>query len=147
MLTPTHGEAKDKAVKALHRLVQSIPKERRGHWTVHGDRIRVLVGRAQRFQDVRVKREGSVYDFTSVVLGTHAVTRSRKRWRIIAEHAWRRNADLQLVGFQFDERDRLIGRISHPADHLDPDELELYVNALARECDAFEYVLSGEDQH
>ena len=88
-----------------------------------------------------------LYVFTSIVLGRRAVTKSHRRRRQVAVEAWRRNAGMQLVGFEFDKRDRLIGRISHPADRLDPEELELYVNALARECDAFEYVLSGEDRH
>jgi hypothetical protein len=36
--------------------------------------------------------------------------------------------------------------IRHPAEHLDPEELELYITALTRECDRFEYLLAGKDK-
>ena len=134
-------------MKSLRQLLRSIPEDRRSHWTLSGDRIQVLVGGAERYQEVRVAQVEDLFVLTSVVLGSRAVTKSHRRRRQVAVEAWRRNADLQLVGFEFDNRERLIGKISHPADHLDPEELELYVNALARECDAFEYVLSGEDRH
>jgi hypothetical protein len=32
-----------------------------------------------------------------------------------------------------------------PASTLDRDELDLYIETLAKECDRFEYALTGED--
>ena len=104
-------------MKNLRRLIRSIPEDRRSHWTLSGDRIQVLVGGAERYQEVRVAQVEDLFVLTSVVLGSRAVTKSHRRRRQVAVEAWRRNADLQLVGFEFDNRERLIGKISHPADH------------------------------
>jgi len=82
---------------------------------------------------------------TSVIVGATRVTKSVKRCRELARLAWRRNAEHEVVTFAFDRRDRLVGQIRHPAEHLDSEELELYVTTLARECDRFEYLLSGSD--
>ena len=41
---------------------------------------------------------------------------------------------------------RLLGRIEQPVATLDHEELELYVEILAKECDRFEYVLTGGDE-
>ena len=64
----------------------------------------------------------------------------------MAKLAWRRNAEHQIVTFAFDQKDRLVGRIRHPAEHLDYEELKVYVLSLARECDRFEYLVSGADE-
>jgi hypothetical protein len=60
--------------------------------------------------------------------------------------AWDRNANHEIVNFAFDKMNRLIGVIRHPAEHLDPEELELYITALTFECDRFEYLISGKDR-
>ena len=59
---------------------------------------------------------------------------------------WRRNAQKQLVCFTFDNSDRLIGQILQRIETFDAEELVLYVNTLARECDEYEYRLSGIDR-
>ena len=99
-------------------------------------------------KDLRRKSDrllDDLYVFTSVVLGTRNVTKSIRHWRRLALLVWERNARHQLVTFGFDRKDRLIGQIQHQAEFLDPEELELYVNTLARECDRFEYLLTGKD--
>lgn len=48
--------------------------------------------------------------------------------------------------FAFDDQDRLIGLIEVPAATLDHEELEVYVETLAKECDRFEYALRGWDR-
>ena len=50
-----------------------------------------------------------------------------------------------LVSFAFDDKNNLVGIIKQPALTLDHDELKLYIEALARECDRFEYILTGKD--
>ncbi len=66
-------------------------------------------------------------------------------WNELARLAWQRNAESDLVTFGFDNRNRLVGQIRHPAELLDLKELDLFIWALARECDRFEYQLSGKD--
>jgi len=60
--------------------------------------------------------------------------------------AWQRNADHELVTLELDKHDRLVGLIRHPAEYLDPEELEHYIITLTRECDRFEYLLVGQDR-
>jgi len=50
-----------------------------------------------------------------------------------------------LVTFAFDDKNNLIGVIEQPALTLDHEELNLYIETLARECDRFEYILTGDD--
>ena len=129
----------------IQRLVRSIPKARKQAWEVHDDQIRVEVRGGSRRQIIAIKRRDHLYVFTSVVLGTRGVTKDVRRWRRLVRLVWERNARHQLVTFRFDRRDRLVGQIQHQANFLDPKELELYVNMLARECDRLEYLLTGKD--
>ena len=71
--------------------------------------------------------------------------RSLRAWRKLAVQTWERNSLHQIVTFGFDDKDRLIGRVQHPAECLDAEELRVYVETLAWECDRFEVVISGED--
>jgi hypothetical protein len=50
-----------------------------------------------------------------------------------------------LITFAFDDRDNLVGVIEQPVLTLDYEELKLYIETLARECDRFEYILTGDD--
>ena len=129
----------------IQRLVRSIPRARKKAWEVHDDRIRVEVRGGSRHQIIAIERCDRLYVFTSVVLGTRSVTKDVRRWRRLVRLVWERNARHQLVTLRFDHRDRLVGQIQHQADFLDPEELELYVNALARQCDRLEYLLTGKD--
>lgn len=79
------------------------------------------------------------------MLPASEVTRDHARWRRIAYRAWRRNASKALVTFAFDDNDRLIGLIEVPTATLDHEELDLYIETVAKECDRFEYALTGED--
>ncbi|HXV59909.1 MAG TPA: hypothetical protein VEK15_04385 [Vicinamibacteria bacterium] len=129
----------------LEQLVQSIPASNRKAWYVDGERINVAVRGGSRHQTITIERVENLYRLESVVLGTASVTKNVKRWRKLALLVWEKNAQHQIVTFGFDRRDRLVGHIEHQADYLDPEELELYVNTLARECDRFEYLLTGKD--
>lgn len=114
-------------------------------WTLEGDTIQVHLREGGRSQTVRVSQDEDRYVFRSVVLSSPAATRTRNRRRRIAYRAWRRNGSKPLVTFAFDDEDRLIGLIEVPAATLDHEELDLYIETLARECDRFEYVLTGTD--
>ena len=82
----------------------------------------------------------------STVLPSTEVTRKRRLLRDIAYRAWRRNAMTELVTFAFDENDRLIGVVEVPDGTLQDEELQVYIEALAKECDRFEYALKGWDR-
>ena len=71
---------------------------------------------------------------------------SAKRLRDLAYRCWRRNARKALVTFAMEPRGRVVGLIEQPKATLDHEELELYVEVLAKECDRFEFVLSGQDR-
>ncbi len=129
----------------LLALVDAAAKRQGRTWRRESRTIVVSLGQTGRTQRVLLEVAGADYLFTSVVLGRMAVTKRRKRWNELALLAWQRNADQQLVTFAFDRNDRLVGLIRHPMDTLDLEELELYVNSLAWDCDRFEYLLSGED--
>ena len=101
--------------------------------------------RRGRIHAVRLTREEDRYVFRSTVLPAVRVTESDRVWRDLAYRAWRRNGSKDLVTFSFSDTDALIGLIEVPAATLDDTELRMYVDTLAKECDRFEYALTGED--
>ena len=118
---------------------QSLP------WRREGDRVRVDLRRRARAQAVHLARVDDRYVFRSPVLPSSEVTQTDRRWRDLAYRAWRRNAAKDIVTFSFDEHDALIGVIDVPAATLNQEELRMYIEILAKECDRFEYALTGED--
>ena len=78
-------------------------------------------------------------------MGRTSVTKSEKRWNKLSLMAWHRNVDHEFVTFAFDKNHRLIVVIKYPAEHLDPEEIDLYITVLTYECDRFEYLISGKD--
>ena len=115
------------------------------HWHRDGNTVRIELKMRRRVQVVRFARNDDRYVFRSGVLSSRQVTTSDRAWRDLAYRAWRRNAAKELVTFSFDEKDALIGVIEVAASTLDREELQLYVETLAKECDRFEYGLTGED--
>ena len=98
-----------------------------------------------RRQIVHIQCEGDHYVLTSVVLGPARTAQYLKEPSELAELVWRRNRRTDVVNFTFDRQRRLIGRIEHPYETLDPEELYFYLSRLAIECDRMEYVLTGRD--
>ena len=131
-------------MQRLYEFCQRIADE--SGWEFDGKRLEMPVGAGGRRHRINLarKRNGD-YVLTCVVLGSATVTDSKAKWRELARLAWRRNAEQELVTFAFDDSHRLVGQVRHPADHLDFEEFELYVRTLARECDRFEYLLTGQD--
>ena len=132
-------------MKDLFLRIDHLSQQRGRHWEREGNHIRVTLREAGRSQTIRVSRDDDRYVFSSVVLPASQVTRNDERWRRIAYRTWRRNTSKELVTFAFDSQDRLVGMIEVPASTLDRDELDLYIETLAKECDRFEYALTGED--
>ena len=130
------------------RKILSTVVARHPHWSVHGDSLTVPISetRTPRKQVIHLAAEGSDYLFTSTVVHHRHVTSNNRIWRNFALRAWRRNSEKDLVTFTFSEHDDLIGLIRHPRAHLDHQELEASLIALARECDRFEFVLTGADE-
>ena len=131
----------------LVRQVTRLSKEIDCQFDKTKQKIVLSVAAGQRSQKISITKQDRDYCLTSVILGTKQVTSRAKRWRELAKLAWHRNAEHQLVTFAFDKQERLVGQIRHPAEHLDYEELKVYVRALARECDRFEYLLSGDDEY
>ena len=132
-------------MKSLLSQIDQISTRRGRRWTREGDIVRITLREGGRSQAIRVSRNEDRYVFRSVVLTASEVTRNDDDWRRIAYRAWRRNASKSLVTFAFDEYDRLIGLVEVPVATLDQEELDLYVETLAKECDRFEYALTGKD--
>ena len=114
-------------------------------WHRDGNAVRVELEKGSRAQVVRFARNHDHYVFRSTVLSSKQVKTSDRAWRDLAYRAWRRNAAKELVTFSFDEKDALIGVIEVSAATLDREELQIYVETLAKECDRFEYALTGQD--
>lgn len=113
-------------------------------WTRTGRSVVVQLWRSGRKQRVSIEKQDDMYSFKSVVLKADQLARKPRR-RDIVYKAWRRNASKDLVSFGLDDKGNLIGQIQQPVATIDHEEIEVYVEALARECDRFEYALTGED--
>ena len=127
------------------RIDRAILSERLP-WERSGALVDVELWANGRRQKVHLERRGAMYRFWSVVAGAGFVRRDDDAWRSLAYRAWRKNDLKEIVTFSFDRRDRLIGVIEQPVDTLALEELVLYINTLARECDRFEYKLMGRDR-
>lgn len=131
---------------SLLEMTRRCAKKHKEDWTLKEKYVDVQLWKGTRGQRVYLSLKGGFYYFRSVVLGSAAVTKNNRRWNELVLMAWQRNADHELVTFAFDKQNRLVGLIRHPAEHLDPEELELYITTLARECDRFEYLIAGTDK-
>jgi len=133
-------------MREIRNMMKKLASRHRKDWEISGDSVNVLFGDTNRHQRVKVVLKEDMCVMTSEVLGSGTVTAKIKKWDDLARMVWTRNAEHELVTFAFDKQDRLVGQIRHPAQHLDPEELELYITTLARECDRFEYQLGGVDR-
>ena len=134
-------------MKRIHDMLQSVARILDCECQHFQHHSRLSVGIGTRHQEIEVRVVNDDYELTSVVLPASDVTATAEGWRDLARLAWQRNADTDIVTFTFDDRDRLVGRVRHPAATMDTEELTLYVRSLVRECDRFEYLLSGLDRY
>jgi len=132
-------------MKTLLERIDELSNEPDLRWERAGQTLRVALYEGARHHCVLLSRDKERYIFRALVLLSSEVTRNKQQRRRIARRAWRRNASKALVTFGFDKDDSLVGQIEVPAATLDHDELVLYIETLARECDRFEYVLTGQD--
>ena len=132
-------------MRTLLQRIDDLSKMPGLRWEREGATLRVALYKGARYHSVLLSRDKERYIFRAVVLSSSEVTRDKHQRRRVARRAWRRNASKALVTFGFDSDDRLVGQIEAPAATLDHDELVVYIETLARECDRFEYVLTGQD--
>jgi hypothetical protein len=132
-------------MKELLPRVDKVIRQHKKEWVRNGNIVTVGLERARRTQKVKLLREGDRYIFRSVVLSSAVVTRKLDRWRKIAYRTWQRNGSKELIIFAFSKNNTLIGSIEAPASTLDSQEIDLYIQTVAKECDRFEYALTGED--
>ena len=132
-------------MKELLPRVDEVIRRHKKEWVRKGDVVTVGLERARRTQKVELLREGDRYIFRSVVLPSAMVTRKPDRWRKIVYRTWRRNGSKELIIFAFSKNNTLIGSIEAPASTLDSQEIDLYIQTVAKECDRFEYALTGKD--
>ena len=133
-------------MKTLVDRIDQLVRKEQLVWRRDGGSIRVELARSGRTQTVQLRQLDGRYRFESTVLPSREVTRHLGLWRDIAYRTWRRNAMKELVTFAFDENDRLIGVVEVPSGTLQDEELRIYIEALAKECDRFEYALRGWDR-
>lgn len=94
-----------------------------------------------RQQLISVSQQLGYYRLTSVILKRGYVEKIG-RGKILP-FIWQRNRESNLVAFSLDKQGRLIGSIEQPSETADADEMRLYLEHLAWECDQLEYILSG----
>jgi len=59
---------------------------------------------------------------------------------------WKRNRNVNLVGFRIDKKDRLIAECTIPIHGLTREEFQFYLRTIAVEADRLEFLLTGRDQ-
>jgi len=112
-------------------------------YTPDGNVLAVTFGDLERRQQIRVD------DTLPDVIRLWSVVARPAELREVDEPlmtAWRRNRLSELVGFTLDARGRMIGEAWVPCEGLTQAEWKVYVLALARACDRFEYLLTGRDR-
>lgn len=128
-------------LKTLIRQVSGLPNPN-AEIELQRNSILVTFSNSRR-QVISVERQNDHYLMVSVVLERSQVNRIG-RSRLLAL-LWQRNREANIVAFSLDKRGRLVGQIEQLVETIDPQELAFYIELLARECDQFEYVLSGKD--
>lgn len=133
-------------MERLKDTVRRIVRNGEHGWELDGDAVVVSLGKTCRRQQVAFERQGDDYVFTSMIVGNTRVTGDDKKWSDYARLAWDRNAKHEFVTFAFDKKDRLLGTYTLPIQSLDDDILVFLISHMARECDRFEYLLTGGDR-
>ncbi len=114
-------------------------------WIVDGAVVEVPMARTARKHRIDLCEADGLYVLRTQVTGSSAFAHSGKDVRSLSYRSWHWNALSELVDFSVNDRGRLIGTIEQPMGSADDLELRMYVEALARECDRAEYVLTGRD--
>ncbi len=114
-------------------------------WIVDGAVVEVPMARTARKHRIDLCEADGLYVLRTQASGSSAFAHSKKEARRLSYRSWHWIALSELVDFLVKERGRLIGTIEQPKGSADDLELRMYVEALARECDRAEYVVTGRD--
>jgi len=107
----------------------------------HGVLVEFSNGRKQH---VMVSHQGEHYLLISVILKRGHVEKIGRS--TILPFIWQRNRETNLVAFSLDKQGRLIGSIEQLTKTADVNELHMYLEHLAQECDQLQYLLSGPER-
>ncbi len=133
-------------MESLYREVDALIESRRIQGERDGNNVLIRLNRTDRIQRIHLARENHVYQFTSVVARVkHVITPSVNARNALIFRILCRNALKPVVFLSIDNRDRVVGKITCPIHSTQSNEIEFYLTALARDCDRFEYILSGSD--
>jgi hypothetical protein len=108
---------------------------------VDGEAIQVLLADERR-KRIAIRETADSFELSGIVARPSEIEAVPD----VSLRAWRRNQGIQLVGFRFERRDRLVGETWIPKPGLGRDEFLLYTKHLAAECDLFEYHLTGKNR-
>ena len=111
-----------------------------------GKTVSLRLPRGTRQQQIQIREDGSLFEFSSQIANVRDVGRVTKTVRRALQfRIWRLNALKPVVCLSMDESDRIFGSVSFPIESAHKNEVEFYLVILARECDRFEYILTGSD--
>ena len=140
---PQHQKQGD--IGEIDPLVRAVCRNH-ANWHHDGRYIDSDLPKSGRKQRIHIEIQGGECVFWSTILGSKTLTQNVHEWNRNVLLAWQRNTEHDLVTFAFDKTDRLVGVVRHPLVHLDAEEVEQYITVLTRECDRFEYLLTGGDK-
>ena len=129
-------------MQSLHRRIDDLVAREGLPWQRNGNRVTISFSRDGRSQVVHLEQRDERYRFYSIVAHANDVNEDR---RLLAFRIWRRNGLKPVVLFMLDDRDQVIGLIDQPVGSMHARELKFYLETLARQCDRFEYILTGSD--
>ncbi len=132
-------------MRNLKERIDSIIVKGKLPWKRRGQSVTIRIMESERKHVVRTEVHEGRYRMYSVVLRAAEVPKRIALKRDLIYRTWRKNALKELVTFTFDESGNLIGVVESPIDSLDDEEIVMYMDALAREADRFEYKLTGQD--
>ena len=130
-------------MQSLHRCIDDLVARERLPWQRNGNRVTISFTRDGRSQIIHLAQRDRRYRFYSIVAHANDVNEDR---RLLAFRIWRRNGLKPVVLFLLNDRDQVMGLIDQPVGSMHTRELKFYLETLARECDRFEYILTGSDK-
>ena len=134
-------------MESLLQIVDELIETKRLSGRRDGNVAFINLDRSDRTQKVRLATKNDSYEFSSVVARVRDVTKSTKDARYeLLFRIWCRNALKPVVSLGIDARDRVVGTVTCSIHSTQVVEILFYLTTLARDCDRFEYILSGLDR-
>ena len=107
----------------------------------HKDVVKVILERTDTSQTIRLTESEDTFQLSTTV----AEVPIRKKKDDLLFRIWRRNAINPVVTLSLSNTGQVVGEVICPKDSTQASELKFYIETLARDCDRFEYILSGAD--